>query len=405
MIELDVEQKRKAPEAHSDAKNRYLVLGDFGGRTTDPLTVDRDNINDVLTRLEVKLAGAPLRDIEDFHPDRLYRSSQLFGDLRDAASAEPEPAARASEPRADLGKILSKTGLLEQIAEGGDPFQKYVEELARAHAVSPKAPDTQRIAACGERMRAVLHHPRFQALEAAWRGLDYVVRNMDEEVSRIQIAQFSRRELERDLAETADLRSTRTYKLLHHYPWRAVFGLYSFGPSDADADLLGRIALLAGDARAPFFAEGSADMGAHWEELRGIPEAKYTALLLPRFLVRLPYGAKASAIESFEFEEMSAIPAHGDYLWGNPALAGLAVVARGGADAADGLNLDHLPLHSYKQDGEWKTTPCAEVLMTEPEVSALMDLGLMPLISFRDTDRIRLAGFRAINGGALPLWS
>jgi hypothetical protein len=31
----------------------------------------------------------------------------------------------------------------------------------------------------------------------------------------------------------------------------------------------------------------------------------------------------------------------------------------------------------------------------------LMNLGLMPLVSFRDADRVRLAGFRAINGKAL----
>jgi len=34
-------------------------------------------------------------------------------------------------------------------------------------------------------------------------------------------------------------------------------------------------------------------------------------------------------------------------------------------------------------------------------VEALMDLGLMPIVSFRDTDRVRLAGFRAINGKGL----
>jgi type VI secretion system protein ImpC len=71
------------------------------------------------------------------------------------------------------------------------------------------------------------------------------------------------------------------------------------------------------------------------------------------------------------------------------------------ADEDDGLDLQRLPVHNYKEDGEWKMTPCAEVWMTEPQVSALMELGLMPLISFRDSDRIRLAGFRAINSAAL----
>jgi hypothetical protein len=43
--------------------------------------------------------------------------------------------------------------------------------------------------------------------------------------------------------------------------------------------------------------------------------------------------------------------------------------------------------------------------MTETQVLALIDLGLMPLVSFRDSDRVRLAGFRAINGEELALRS
>jgi len=46
-------------------------------------------------------------------------------------------------------------------------------------------------------------------------------------------------------------------------------------------------------------------------------------------------------------------------------------------------------------------TPCAEVLMTEDQVRALMEAGMMPLVSYRDSDRVRMAGFRAINGDAL----
>jgi type VI secretion system protein ImpC len=228
--------------------------------------------------------------------------------------------------------------------------------------------------------------------------LDFVVRQPEDDAAHIHIAQFSRQDLERDLAQSADLRSTQTYALLHNRPWQGIFGLYTFGAADADIDLLGRIALLAASVNAPFVAEGSADMGAHWDELRSIPEAKYLGLALPRFLLRLPYGAKSSPIESFDFEEMPTVPVHAHYLWGHPALACLALMV-----GADELDLHHLPLHSYKEDDEWKMTPCAEVWMTEPQVSALIDLGLMPLISFRDSDRIRLAGFRAINSAALPL--
>ncbi len=399
MIELDVAAKRKPIETHSETKARYLVLGDFGGLPGPPAAIDRDNFDHVLARQQVKIAGSLVRELEDFHPDRLYQRLDAFQDLRDGSQAEPEPSRPRSEPRANLGEILRPSSLLEQIVEGGDPFQQYLRDLARAHSTSPQAPDKQRIAASGERMRALLHHPRFQSIESAWRGLDFVVRQPEDNAARIHIAQFSRQDLERDLAQSTDLRSTQTYALLHNRPWQGIFGLYTFGDADADIELLGRIALLAASVNAPFVAEGSADMGPHWDELRSIPEANYLGLALPRFLLRLPYGAKLSAIESFDFEEMPAKPVHAHYLWGHPALACLALLV----GVEDELDLHHLPVHNYKEDDEWKMTPCAEVWMTEPQVTALMDLGLMPLISFRDSDRIRLAGFRAINAAPLPL--
>jgi type VI secretion system protein ImpC len=151
--------------------------------------------------------------------------------------------------------------------------------------------------------------------------------------------------------------------------------------------------------RAPFLAEGAVDMGRHWEELRAIPEASYLGLAVPRFLLRLPYGARTSPADAFPLEEMPpGAPLHAHFLWGNPALACLALLTAGEA-----LNLEGLPVHTYQEDGEWKMTPCAEVWMTETQVLALIDLGLMPLVAFKDSDRVRLAGFRAINGDELPL--
>jgi type VI secretion system protein ImpC len=391
MIELDVAPRRTKIATSVDEPARYLVLGDFGGRTAEPLAVDRDNLNDVMSILQVAAGGMRLRDLDDFHPDRLYERFEMA-----SAISEPEPEPSADSPKADIGELLRPTSLLEQIAGGGDPFDQYVKELARAHAVpQKKLPD--RNAALGEHLNAMLHHPRFQTLEAAWRGLDFAVRQMDDMASRIFIVQFSKDDLAADLSSD-NLRATRLYTLLHSRRWAAAIGLHSF--DESEIELLARIALVAADARVPYLAQGSAGIANALAELREIPEAAWVGLALPRLLLRLPYGPRTSPIDSFEFEEMPGVPTHSHYLWGNAAVACLAVLVRG---EAENLNLDGLPAHTYKQDSDWVMTPCAEFLMTETQVLGLIDRGLMPLVSYKDRPLVRLAGFRAINSATLRL--
>jgi type VI secretion system protein ImpC len=389
MIEVDVAPRRTKIVAPADEPSRYLVLGDFGGRRTDLQPVDRDSINDVLAILHVSAGGMQIRDLDDFHPDRLYQRLEMG-----PAAVEPEPEPPAS-PQADLAALLRPTSLLEQIAEGGDPFDQYVKELARAHS-APQKKSVDRTAALCERMSGLLHHPRFQALESAWRGLDFAIRQMDDLRARIHIAQFSREDLEIDLASD-NLRATRLYAILHSRSWTAAIGLHSFDGSQIE--LLARTALVASDASVPYIAEGSPDITA--DLFRDIPEAAYIGLALPRLLLRLPYGSHTSPVDSFKFEEMPGVPVHRHFLWGNAALACLAVLAR---SEPENLDLDGLPAHTYKQDSEWIMTPCAERFMTETQVLALIDQGLMPLVSYKDRPLVRLAGLRSVTSKPLALF-
>lgn len=352
------------------------------------MQVDRDSINDVLALLHVSAGGMEIRDLEDFHPDRLFQRLEMG-----PAPAEPE-AEPAASPQADLQALLRPTSLLDQITGGGDPFEQYVKDLARAHS-APQKKSIDKTAVFSERINGLLHHPRFQTLESAWRGLDFAIRQMDDKTARIHIAQFSKDDLAIDLASD-NLRATRLYALLHSRRWTAAIGLYSF--AEHEIETLARIALVAADAAVPFLAEGSPEITS--ELFRDIPEASYLGLALPRILLRLPYGPRSSPIDSFNFEEMPGTPVHQNYLWGSAGIACLALLARG---EAENLNLDDLPAHTYKQDSEWMMTPCAERFMSETQVLALIDQGLMPLISYKDRPLVRLAGFRAVNSARLPL--
>jgi len=60
------------------------------------------------------------------------------------------------------------------------------------------------------------------------------------------------------------------------------------------------------------------------------------------------------------------------------------------------MEIDQLPLHIGQKAGESQAKPCSEVLLTEEAVERMLDEGLIPLVSFKDRDRVRLARFQSI---------
>ena len=108
------------------------------------------------------------------------------------------------------------------------------------------------------------------------------------------------------------------------------------------------------------------------------------------------------SVESFDFEEMTGVPAHEDYLWGNPAFACAALLAESfseyGWDMRPGTHaqIGGLPLHVYEQDGESALKPCAEALLTDEAVERILENGLMPLVSLKGQDAVRIVRFQSI---------
>jgi type VI secretion system protein ImpC len=125
-------------------------------------------------------------------------------------------------------------------------------------------------------------------------------------------------------------------------------------------------------------------------------------------MARLPYGAKSEPTENFSFEELAAAsPDHDHYLWANPAFAFAILLAQ--SFSSDGWqmrpgtvqDIDNLPMHIYRENGESKIKPGAEVVMTLSAAEKILAHGLMPLLSFRESDRVRLARFQSIAAEAL----
>jgi type VI secretion system protein ImpC len=279
--------------------------------------------------------------------------------------------------------------------------------------------------ALGRRMSSVLHDPAVQSLEAAWRGLDWLVRQLElDETLQLFVMDMDLDALRRDAAASADAGSSRFHQavvapamhLPGGEPWAVWTGLYSFTQGPDDAALLAGLGRIAHEAGTPFLAgmdPGFIDLWQQpepptpesmeaWNALRRMPEAGSLGLALPRFLLRLPYGRQTDPMDAFPYEEMPGQPDAPSFLWGNPALVCLGLLGRSftqsGWDLEAGLatELDELPAHYYKEDGESKMTPCAERWLNDSISEALIRQGLMPVQSIQRRNAIRFPRVQSI---------
>ncbi|MBS1202201.1 MAG: EvpB family type secretion protein, partial [Chromatiaceae bacterium] len=206
-----------------------------------------------------------------------------------------------------------------------------------------------------EQVNQILHHEDFQKLEGAWRGLHYLVNNTEtDEMLKIRVMNISKKELHKTLKKfkgTAWDQSPVFKKLYEEEygqfggePFGCLVGDYYFDHSPPDVELLGEMAKVAASIHAPFIAAAAPtamqmdswqelanprDLTkifqtpeyAAWRSLRESDDARYIGLAMPRFLARLPYGAKTDPVEEFDFEEDTAGARHDKYTWANSAYA------------------------------------------------------------------------------------
>ena len=136
--------------------------------------------------------------------------------------------------------------------------------------------------------------------------------------------------------------------------------------------------------------------------LRALGEARHLGLVLPRVLLRQPYGKGSDPVETFAFEEIGHEAAHESFLWGNGAFVAGHLLAD--LFRSDGWEmtlggpgeLDELPVFSFVEEGESKVKPCAEVWLSERTGERILEQGLMPLLSIKGRGGVRLAGLRSV---------
>ena len=291
-----------------------------------------------------------------------------------------------------------------------------------------------------EQVNLILHHEDFQGLESAWRGLHYLVNNTEtDEMLKIRVLNISKKELGRNLKKfrgTAWDQSPIFKKVYEEEygqfggePFGLLVGDYYFDHSPQDTQLLGDIAQVAAAAHAPFLAAAAPTVMqmetwtelsnprdltkifltpeyAAWRSLRESEDSRYIGLAMPRFLARLPYGAKTEPIDEFAFEEDTSAPESANYTWCNSAYAmatniTMAFKLWGWTTRIRGIEsggaVEGLPTHTFPTDDGGVAMQCpTEIAISDRREAELAKNGFMPLIHKKNSDFAAFIGAQSL---------
>ena len=282
----------------------------------------------------------------------------------------------------------------------------------------------------------ILHHPRFQQLEASWRGLLYLVETeaeYDEHLSvKIKVLNVSWAELSKDVTRALDFDQSNLFHKLYSEefgtpggePFGVVLGDYEVSHRSrpetqaSDIAVLREISRIATAALCPFIASASSTLFGHdnfnemlqtvtlhdtfkqqeyaaWRSLRADEHARFLGLTLPRVLMREPYRDDGTRQEPINYQE-NVSRDHQHYLWGNACYAFGGILIRAFANTGwfadirgdrhefgEGGVVRHLVYPRFEIDRRRVAARCATDLQLDDYAEReLSDHGFIPLCSY-----------------------
>lgn len=292
-----------------------------------------------------------------------------------------------------------------------------------------------------EQINVIMHHADFTKLEGSWRGLYHLVSNTEtDETLKIRVMNISKNDVGKTLKKYKGVAWDQSplFKKLYEdefgspggAPYGCIIGDYYFDHSPGDVAILSGMSQICAAAHAPFLAaagpslmnmESWSELGnprdltkifqtpeyAAWRSLRESEDSRYLGLTMPRFLSRLPYGAKTAPVDEFDFEEDTEGADEKKYVWSNSAYAmgtnitrafklyGWCARIRG---VESGGMVEGLPVHTFPTDDGGVDMKCpTEIAITDRREAELAKNGMMPLSHWKNTDYAVFVGAQSLN--------
>jgi type VI secretion system protein ImpC len=277
-----------------------------------------------------------------------------------------------------------------------------------------------------EQLDAIMHHQDFQSLEARWRGLDYLLTHSDPSANvKVELIDVSKEDLLADFEDAPDTTHSGLYQHVYTQeydtpggePFSVLISDYEFDKTPQDIALLRELSKVSSASHCPFISNIGAqffdkhnfdevmkikDMKSYmekaeyirWQSFRKTEDARYIGLVMPKFLLRLPYGDETEKVKSFGYRESVVLDQHKRYLWGAASFAFAANMARSFKKHGWTLNvrgpesggkLEFLPLHQYDLGSGIQTKIPTEISIPETREVMFAELGFVPLSYYKKT--------------------
>jgi type VI secretion system protein ImpC len=133
---------------------------------------------------------------------------------------------------------------------------------------------------------------------------------------------------------------------------------------------------------------------AKWRSFRESEDSRYVGLTLPKYLLRLPYGADTVPAKSFNYKE-EVSEGNDNFLWGNTAFAFAGRLTDSFAKyrwcaniigPQGGGAVEDMPLYNYESMGEIQTKIPTQVLISERREFELAEEGFIALTMRKGSD-------------------
>lgn len=300
-------------------------------------------------------------------------------------------------------------------------------------------------------LNAILHHPQFQRLESAWRG----VYQLCESVSRartpsveVRIMHVTWRELEKDFESAVDFDQSAFYRkviegldLPNGKPFGALLADFAIGGESSsyepklDIPMIRNLAQVGAAAFCPIFLgthpsllglkrfdelERPSDFAKFfsgreqlsWRDLRKREDCRFIGLVLPRIAMREPYRVDRDRSNGFRFEEDTTAEDGSGVLWGSPiyavggvlirefARSGWLASIRGiqpGEHGVSGLVDDARAISAATDRSGLVPLPPVEFLVTDELERRLADVGFITLCPCAETSYAAFYSFPSLH--------